>query len=218
MPSRTLWSPQVFQRDRRALSNMRAMSPLQALWDAPLSGSSSTTRNLIATDSSTFSEATNNSSVVYRSRDDRDRGLVHRTGKLVRTFRPAGCYTFVLLGGGSLIIARIVANQVIPGARLPFSPTIAIALVSSALVSATMVLFPPYLDARFLTNGLRCWAIGCSCSVLTVLFSCHDLTPARSGNLLPLLRREYLAVWHLGSGLTSVLLGFSMGAEAERAR
>ncbi len=138
------------------------------------------------------------------------------------------------LGAGLLIIARVVTGQMIPAGWRWLSPAQAISLISLALVTAFIILFPYQRDPRFFARGLRCWMIGSSCSVISALFfslllrRSAWLSPIRLGAATgflsglvsltvleiscPYLYRDHIGVWHFGSAVTCMLLGFIIGA------
>lgn len=145
---------------------------------------------------------------------------------------------FLPLGGGLLVMARSLVNQMIPGSRQWLSPMMAVSLISATLLVASVLFFPYHHDEQFFTRGLRCWGIGCSCSVVSalllsvVLRRSARLSPIRLGTatgflaglvgmtvleiFCPFLEREHIGVWHFGSVLTSIFLGFLIGTAATR--
>ncbi len=147
---------------------------------------------------------------------------------------------FFSLGGALIVMARVVTGQMIPAIRQWLSPALVISLVSLAVMTVIVSFFPYHPDPRFLARGLRCWIIGSSCSLISAL--CFSLVLRRSAWLSPIrlgaatgflsglvgltvleifcpyLQRDHIGVWHFGSAVTCMLLGFLLGAAVGKYR
>jgi hypothetical protein len=124
----------------------------------------------------------------------------------------------------------------IPGARQPISPAIAIAAACAIFITAALLIFPHARDLEFVHRGMLCWARG----VISAMIAAALFIPIlrRSAWLNPLglsaaagfaaglsgvtvleiccpnLDGAHVAVWHLGAALTSMLIAMAAAAIA----
>jgi len=144
---------------------------------------------------------------------------------------------FPLLAAAIAILALVAVRQMVPGARQPVSPWLAIGGAGVLILAAYMLLFPHLQDAHFVTRGLRCWGLGLlSAAVAGMLFAfilrrSAWLSPPVQGaaagflsglvGLLvleiscPFLDRAHRGIWHFGSALTAAFLGAGLAVLAK---
>ena len=136
---------------------------------------------------------------------------------------------FSLLGASIFLIANVLTNQMVPGARQRIAPSYAILGAFLSFLIAILLLFPYKLDPNFIEVGLRCWgrgllvATGAAALFYPVLRRGAWLSPVRLGAAVgclaglaglaaleitcPDLDREHIGVWHVGAALTATLIG-----------
>lgn len=141
---------------------------------------------------------------------------------------------FSLLSGSTLLMAQVVTQQMVPGARQRIAPSVAITVVFVSLLVAILLLFPYKRDPDFVRTGLGCWerglAAGTGAALLffPMLRRGAWLSPLKLGAATgclaglsgltvleiycPYLDRGHIGFWHLGAALTATLIGVAIGA------
>ena len=141
---------------------------------------------------------------------------------------------FSLLGLSVLLLASVLAYQMMPGSRQPVPFLAYMTAPLLALLASNSALFGYHWTPRFVPVGLHCWEIGVTCAALSApLFwlilrrgwSLHPVANGATVGLLaglvgitvleiycPYLDRLHISVWHIGAGVTSTLAGAALGA------
>lgn len=155
----------------------------------------------------------------------------------IMSFSQFGGVSAVLLVG-ALAAAVSLSRQAIPGSRHGMAPARVVTLVVVSLAAVYALLFPWRLGRSFWTWGPLCalfgllWAIPAAALLYgllrrTVLLA-PDVTGATIGLLAGLasesvvhcgcmnITAPHVTVWHAGVPLTTALVGFLLGARAER--
>ena len=136
---------------------------------------------------------------------------------------------FALLGTGVLLVCDQMTRLMVPGAKMPVQPWMAVGLPLTTLLMAVLYLFPYESDPEFFATGLHCWLAGLICAGATapfVLFSirrsagvtrvwhgaatglvCGFAGLAMVEIACPLLERTHIIAWHMGAVLTAALTG-----------
>ncbi len=147
---------------------------------------------------------------------------------------------FSLLSGSTLLMAHVVTQQMVPGARQRIAPLLAITAVFVSILIAILLLFPYKHDPDFVPTGLKCWerglAAGTGAALLffPVLRRGAWLSPLKLGAATgclaglsgltvleiycPYLDRGHIGFWHFGAALTATLIGVGIAAIGRRRR
>jgi hypothetical protein len=147
---------------------------------------------------------------------------------------------FSLLGLIVILLAGILAHQMMPGSSRGIPSLLYLAGPFVALLAADIALFDYRWSPRFVPVGMRCFEIGITCAAASAPlfwlalrrgFSVHPGVTGATVGLLsgltgvtvlevycPYLDRLHISAWHLGAALTSALVGALLGLLQSRDR
>jgi len=145
---------------------------------------------------------------------------------------------FSLLGISVVVLANILARQMMPGSRRSAPVFVYIAVPLIALVAADAALFGYHSNPDFVPLALSCWEIGVTCAALSApLFwlalrrglSLNPIGHGATAGLLaglvgvtvleiycPYLDRWHITVAHIGAAIASTLVGAVIGSIKSR--
>ncbi len=145
---------------------------------------------------------------------------------------------FTVLAAGVVLLAFSGGRQVVPGSRLLVPPALAPVGIPVVVAVLVTVLFPPHHQSAFVSQGLKCLAIGLVCSILAGVLLwlllrrgaiLHPMVTGPTAGVLaglggltvleihcPNLDMDHILAWHVGALLVSALVGMAIGAVAER--
>ncbi len=137
----------------------------------------------------------------------------------------------------ALILARTLANEIVPAARRRVRPALVIAAVFAVASAATILLFPDYSMSGFVRKGIPCLVIGSVCALpASVLIGwimrrgmLTDTLPGiltaavLSGTLgvfvlalhCPILNLAHILTWHLGVPALALGVGVLVARKVE---
>jgi hypothetical protein len=146
---------------------------------------------------------------------------------------------FSLLGIGLLVLANLLAHQMMPGSRRGAVVWISLAIPVVTLLAADAWLFGDIRKPDFVHLALSCWEIGVTCAAISAPlfwlalrrgFSLYPVSYGAAVGLLaglvgltvleiycPYLDRLHISLAHVGAAVTSALAGAAWGAIKRRA-
>jgi hypothetical protein len=145
---------------------------------------------------------------------------------------------FSLLGLSALVLANLLAHQMMPGSRRGAAVWIFLTVPVIALLAADASLFGDIWMPDFVRVSLSCWEIGVTCAAVSAPlfwlalrrgFSLHPASHGATAGLLaglvgltvleiycPYLDRLHISAAHVGAAVTSTLAGAAWGAIKSR--
>ena len=145
---------------------------------------------------------------------------------------------FSLLGLCILILANLLAHQMMPGSRRNFPMPLYIAVPLLAVLAADIAMFGYQWSPKFAAQAISCWEIGVTCAGLSaplfwlVLRRGWSLNPIAHGGITgllagltgvtvleiycPYLDRLHISAGHVGAAVTAALVGAALGGIKSR--
>ena len=145
---------------------------------------------------------------------------------------------FLVVEGGLLGLAILVAGQMVPGNRALVPPGAAVVAALGLPAAIFATLFEFHQEQTFVATGLMCLEIGLACAVPVavvcwlILRKGVVLNPVAAGALTGLLAglagltlleifcpnpdKYHILVWHMGAALVSTIGGAAIGRIVER--